>query len=219
MHPIINFALAVRKHWGALVTGGALIGLLGIWQGTGHSVPAWVYSAIALIALFAAFYKAWKEKAEQVETEIAKAREVDRKRIALVGSDEWLDLSDRFKEISKFAGVQLHTASRDGSEVHTWRFDGERGETKSCMALCARAGAMLLKSPRLSVTLSDRVRRTPDNAERWLCFLQDDGAVRYDHGPGREEYDGGVTLHFLGYLAEVGPVSARSCIECSAKEL
>jgi|SRR5579862_7589102 len=54
------YADALRRHWGAVVTSGALIGALGIWQGLGHAVPHSVYWAVALVGLAAAGYKAWE---------------------------------------------------------------------------------------------------------------------------------------------------------------
>jgi hypothetical protein len=137
----------------------------------------------------------------------------------VIGSAEWLDLADRFKQVSNFMGVNLHTASRLGSEVDTWQFTGDAGEIASCEALCRRAGAMLLKSRRVSSGLSERVLSKANDTERWLSFLRDTGAVRYDGGPGREEYDGALTLHFLGSISGVALVSSRLCIECSSKEL
>ncbi len=40
MWPPLQFVNDVRKHWGILVTSGAAIGALGIWQSTGHFVRA-----------------------------------------------------------------------------------------------------------------------------------------------------------------------------------
>ena len=38
MWPGAKFADAIRKHWGGLVSSGALIGALSLWQSTGHIV-------------------------------------------------------------------------------------------------------------------------------------------------------------------------------------
>jgi len=60
------------------VTGGFLIGIVGVWQGTGHKVSSTVYWGIALIALFIAFFWAWDE--ERKVKEIAEtALEQERK--------------------------------------------------------------------------------------------------------------------------------------------
>jgi hypothetical protein len=55
-----EFADALRRRWGAIVTSGALIGALGIWQGLGHIVPPSVYWTVALAGLAVALYKVWE---------------------------------------------------------------------------------------------------------------------------------------------------------------
>jgi hypothetical protein len=59
---ISRFCRAVVRHWGSLVTSGAIIGGIGIWQSTGHHVPGNAYWAIAVVGLFIAFYLAWREE-------------------------------------------------------------------------------------------------------------------------------------------------------------
>ena len=63
----VLFVKEICKYWGALVTGGALIGLLGIWQSTKHAVPPWVYWTIAVLALVFASGQAWIAKYEELE--------------------------------------------------------------------------------------------------------------------------------------------------------
>jgi hypothetical protein len=46
-----QFVREVLRQWGTLVTSGALIGAIGIWQGLGHAVPHAVYWAVALSGL------------------------------------------------------------------------------------------------------------------------------------------------------------------------
>jgi hypothetical protein len=73
---------AVRRHWGGIVTGGALIGVLGIWQGLGHGVPPFVYGAVALAGLAFASYRVWAEEHDALiearnqlsETDLKKAQ-------------------------------------------------------------------------------------------------------------------------------------------------
>lgn len=71
MDDIVEFLQAVRRHWGSLVTGGALIGILGIWQGVGHSVKPWVYWTIGAVGLAIAFFFSWldEHKALQIARE------------------------------------------------------------------------------------------------------------------------------------------------------
>lgn len=62
----LEYIRAVFKHWGVLVTSGVGIGALGIWQGTGHFTPHWVYWLVAAIGIVAACYKAWNEERQNV---------------------------------------------------------------------------------------------------------------------------------------------------------
>ncbi len=70
----LRFADAVRIHWGGIVTSGAIIGALGIWQSTGHIVKPNVYWAIALLGLLFATYRAWNDQYQQFEHRDKEAR-------------------------------------------------------------------------------------------------------------------------------------------------
>jgi hypothetical protein len=59
MCKLVTWISAVVGHWGSIVTSGALIGALAIWQGTGHYVPRYTYWVIAICGLLFAFYRAW----------------------------------------------------------------------------------------------------------------------------------------------------------------
>jgi hypothetical protein len=81
---VLQFLRAVIRHWGAIVSGGAIIGFLGIWQGTGHPVSPTVYWIVAIVGIFVACYLAWnelgvaKEKALQdYEAEVSKSQKPD----------------------------------------------------------------------------------------------------------------------------------------------
>jgi hypothetical protein len=76
MHRISQFLQAVVTHWGVLVTGGFAIGVLGIWQGTGHQVRPWVYWIVAIIGLFLAFFKAWNDQVNEKEQALTKVNEI-----------------------------------------------------------------------------------------------------------------------------------------------
>jgi hypothetical protein len=62
----VKFARAVIRHWGSIVTSGAIIGALEIWQSTGHFVPHWAYWAVAAVGLVVAFYRAWLDEHQRV---------------------------------------------------------------------------------------------------------------------------------------------------------
>lgn len=64
MRNLYLFIRAVLRHWAALVTGGFVIALLGIWQGAGHSVQPNVYWLIALMSFFVACFRAWNDEHE-----------------------------------------------------------------------------------------------------------------------------------------------------------
>jgi hypothetical protein len=61
-----EFAKALLRHWGILVTSGAGIGALGLWQSTGHYIPYWVYVLVAVSGLVGACWRAWSEEREKV---------------------------------------------------------------------------------------------------------------------------------------------------------
>src|ERR1700686_2502705 len=59
---VVHFARSVAHHWGTLVTGGVVIGILGTWQGTGHPVKPWAYWTVALVGFLVAAFQAWNEQ-------------------------------------------------------------------------------------------------------------------------------------------------------------
>jgi hypothetical protein len=69
MRDFLLFLKAVAKHWGIAVTSGAIIGLVGIYQGTGHRVAPRVYWIIAAVGLFLAFYRSWLEQHQKIAIE------------------------------------------------------------------------------------------------------------------------------------------------------
>ena len=71
MRPLWQFICSVSKHWGALVTGGVIIGALGIWQSTEHIVKPWVYWIVAIAAAFIACFKAWEDQFNAAQYEKA----------------------------------------------------------------------------------------------------------------------------------------------------
>jgi hypothetical protein len=59
MRKPFEFIDAVRREWGALVTSGALIGVLGLWQDLGHPVLPGIYWAVGIGGFLFAGYRAW----------------------------------------------------------------------------------------------------------------------------------------------------------------
>jgi hypothetical protein len=77
---ILQFIRAIVRHWGALVTGGALIGIVGIWQGTGHAVSPTIYWVVAILGIIGACYLAWNEERD-AKTKAISERDEARKEI------------------------------------------------------------------------------------------------------------------------------------------
>src|SRR5450432_1064429 len=71
MRRSLEFANELIKQWGTLVTSGAIIGALGVWQGLGHQLSPAVYWTIALIGLVVAVYRVWLAEKVNYETAIA----------------------------------------------------------------------------------------------------------------------------------------------------
>jgi hypothetical protein len=69
---LYKFVSAVLQKWAVLVTGGVIIGAVGIYQATGHPVKPWLYKAIATIALVVAFFKTWDDQYALAEVEKTK---------------------------------------------------------------------------------------------------------------------------------------------------
>jgi hypothetical protein len=65
MRNFLGYLGALVRHWGVFVTGGAFIGLLAIWQETGHPVAHWIYWTIAVVGIAVAPYKAWLEERQR----------------------------------------------------------------------------------------------------------------------------------------------------------
>lgn len=97
------FAQSVFHYWGALVTGGVLIGVLAIWQNTDHVVWPWIYWAVAIIAFFVACFKAWNEQADLVEIRNTELRQL--KALAdepKIGSEVWVEERKPASHVTRF---------------------------------------------------------------------------------------------------------------------
>lgn len=79
MRHILAHLNALRKHWGTLASGGAIIGGLGIWQGTGHTVPGWIYWTIALVDLLIAAFLAWRDQLSAAEGHLRQVAELEKR--------------------------------------------------------------------------------------------------------------------------------------------
>ncbi len=217
MRSLWTFVRSVARHWGSLVTGGFVIGLIGIWQGTGHAVRPGVYWAVALLALFAAFFAAWSEEHKAKERVAAEHLAAAKVTAAAVTSSDWRELADRFSKLSRHVHVGWTQWGGDSGRQF-WSLGGSTPEeTHQCRALCELAGAMLVRSP--NVCREFRDLHEPDAADRWLCFLKYTGALQ-SNGYGVETLDDGTRRPiFLGMISNLAGVSATACLTCSANAL
>src|SRR5579864_2016065 len=208
----LRFIWAVLRHWGAIVTGGILIGLLGIWQGTGHHVAPTVYWIVAIVGIFVGCYKAWND--ERIATEGALA--------ALnaesgTTSPEWKDLAGKFENVGLGVSVQWQCNRRNNQTTfENWTFSGTH--RKPCETLCRFAGTLLAKSPNISSRVSALALKQSDPAWRWLFFLKENYGELDPRG-GTPPIDSDGTIYLMGTISNVAVVSARICMECAALEL
>lgn len=99
MRKISQWIVSVSRHWGSLVTGGVLIGALGVWQGTDHHVPPSIYWIVAVLGLITASYRAW---AVEQDAKDARQNEID------LQSKKLAEQDSQYKEnIEKMHGVDL----------------------------------------------------------------------------------------------------------------
>lgn len=69
---LLEYSITVIHHWSSLLTGGIIIALLSLWQGTGHKLPPALYWVVGIVALFIAMFKAWEAERDAKETAISK---------------------------------------------------------------------------------------------------------------------------------------------------
>ena len=100
--------------------------------------------------------------------------------------------------------------------VERWTLgDDTRDAIHECEALCLQAGRLLVVSP-MSSHLSIEVRSHQNDTDRWLYFLKERyGLTNFIIG---SSTDNGQTHSSQGgSIRCLASVSARACIECSAK--
>ena len=64
LHRLWQFVAAITKTWGARVTGGVIIGILGVWQLTGHALKPWVGWAVIMGGVVVACFEVWNQQVE-----------------------------------------------------------------------------------------------------------------------------------------------------------
>jgi hypothetical protein len=207
----LEFANALRKHWGGVVTSGVLVGLLGIWQGTGHAVLPAVYWAVAILGLGVASYRAWlAENTLRTELESAASGLTTMRD----WSGDWKELADKFE---RYAAHRIRADWQHSSQGgNQWRVcGGSNDATRNCESLCKLAGALLLTSPGVSSELSMDIRSEQDKLLRWLYYLKEKvGLTSTQYA--LESVGEKKTVLVFGSISSLATVSATVCIECAA---
>lgn len=127
---------------------------------------------------------------------------------------EWIQMATEFRNVRD---VGVRAEWHKDPQRESWSLAGSiPGALEQTKALCTRAGAMLLGSPRLAAALSERVRAHEDPVNRWLEFIKEQPQTRV------QVLDMSHTIAIPvegGYIQDVPTVSARACIACSADDV
>lgn len=134
--------------------------------------------------------------------------------IRRVEASEWQSLASRFERIGRDVRADWQRMS-DG--IESWNICGGR-QVAECEALCKLGGAMLMKSLKVLPSVSPDILAEQDAVFRWLYFLKAKKLIR-DMQYGLEQVRDESKPFYFGTIYELGPVSYRTCIECSAMEI
>jgi hypothetical protein len=126
-------------------------------------------------------------------------------------ASEWDALGDRFLQCSKFARVDYQITRG----VTRW----DVKEDKTLEALCKKAGAMLLKSPKSRIALKPMLPNEQDTLSQWLEIVKRKSPSDSPKYWPETLYDGTQLVHVFGSINELSVVSYRLCLECSAYEI
>lgn len=134
--------------------------------------------------------------------------------IEVVRSAEWERMAEELSVSCRFLRADSQWTSNSRKE--RWTIAG--GENGMCKALLQRAGAMLLKSPRVRPQLTPEIISEIDDAARWLLYLKQLGF----HEPTFPAYelldDGTKITHIMGSIKDLARSSAEVCARCAAIE-
>ncbi len=135
-------------------------------------------------------------------------------------SREWRDLAEKFGRLPSDLRGDWWVWDTQVDEPPVW--EGLRGNgTKEGEALCRIAGNMLVKSPKIAASLSDRVRARTDALDRWLDYLKESYSGSSNtlffegNRPGPDE----TTVNGIaGQIERIGAASTAACLNCAAEE-
>lgn len=128
---------------------------------------------------------------------------------------DWKLAEDGFRR-QEGTSVRADWFSDSLGPIQQWSITGgSRDRVRDIEASCIQAGRLLILSP-MSTHISSELQSHDGDMDRWLYFLKD----RYglEHTLTGESKQGGKTNHATsGSIYHLASVSARACIECSAK--
>jgi hypothetical protein len=130
-----------------------------------------------------------------------------------VSGHEWMHMATEFRNVRDLA---IRAEWHKDPDRESWELAGSMpAALENTSVLCQRAGAMLLRSPRVAAGLSERVRAHRSPVDRWLEFIREQPQTRM------QVIDMSHTIPIPvedGYIRDVPSVSARVCMACSADE-
>ncbi|MGZ4813390.1 MAG: hypothetical protein ACXVZI_11525, partial [Terriglobales bacterium] len=131
-------------------------------------------------------------------------------------SQDWNELEARFEKISNHISAHLQTDIQSGRTTRQeWSLSGVP-DTRTCLALCKYAGALLLKSPTVIATVRPETRDISNKAHLWLMFLKENHNAAESKDQSLTNADGySIRSEIINGVAEK---SMRACIECAVLE-
>jgi hypothetical protein len=195
-----------QKEATALMFVGASIGLVGTALSKSAAVVVGMFCAVISIVL-------WLLPASPEPP------------VASVGSN-WKELAARFRDLPRLVSAEWYSEGLDfDGKLHGefWVIRGyleriSQAELAQAEALCRLAGTMLMRSPTLPLTLSDKVRTRSDDGDRWLYLLKERCGLSSTMTGSSSSY--GTTIQTSsGIIEQLGEISASICVWCAAKEL
>jgi hypothetical protein len=197
------------------VSGGALIGALGMWQGTGHPINPAVYWIVSILALFVALFLAWNDQRLEKEKAIRENEQLKGKRDWY---QAWLQCAEKFKPFGH-ARVSARWHHHGHSHEEGWElFPSDNSDSRHLQSLCLLAGQSLLVSPAVSLAVAKTVKPSTTPINLWLDFLRVLGETR-----SADRYQVEIKGEFYVIenetISNLAEAAERACIECATIEL
>lgn len=131
-----------------------------------------------------------------------------------IRSAEWERMAEMLSQSCRFLRADSQWTSSTRKE--RWTIAG--GDSGICKALIQKAGAMLLKSPKVRSQLDVEALSETDDAARWLLYLKHLGFHDVNFPAYEELEDGTKITHLMGSIRNLPGNSAEACIRCAAIE-